>query len=100
MSWVFKDLYEVNEFGYLVMFTINDVACRFFSVIYLAILAFILCKLISYDNRNRDYFENVSRYKFVNALSIVILCLALQICSYALIPSNDFIFTQMLGWEL
>jgi hypothetical protein len=100
MSWVFKDLYEANEIGYLIMFAINDAAYRFFSVIYLAILALMLYKIISYDNRNLDYFENVSRYKFVNALSIVILCLALQICSYALIPSNDFIFTQMLGWEL
>jgi hypothetical protein len=100
MSWVFKDLYEANEIGYLIMFTINDVACRFFSVSYLAILAFILCKLISYDNRNLDYFENVSRYKFVNALSIVILCLAIQICAYMLIPSNSFIFSNMLGWDL
>lgn len=94
MASVFNDLYEINAIGYLVMFSINSLGCRMLSVLYLSILALLLYYLIDYNHK--DY----SRYKFVNVFSIVILCLAIQICAYMLIPSNSFIFSNMLGWDL
>lgn len=94
MASVFNDLYEINAIGYLVMFSINSLGCRLLSVAYLGILALLLYYLI--DCNHKDY----SRYKFVNVFSIVILCLAIQICAYILIPSNSFIFSNMLGWDL
>ena len=100
MASVFNDLYEINAIGYLVMFSINSLGCRLLSVLYLGILAFLLYNLIDYNHKNYYGFETVSRYKFVNVLSIVILCLAIQICAYMLIPSNSFIFSNMLGWDL
>jgi hypothetical protein len=100
MASVFNDLYEINAIGYLVMFSINSLGCRILSVSYLSILALLLYHLIDYKHKNYYGFETISRYKFVNVLSIVILCLAIQICAYMIIPSNSFIFSHMLGWDL
>mgnify|MGYP006988830983 CR=1 FL=1 len=94
MASVFNDLYEINAIGYLIMFSINSLGCRLLSVLYLGILDLLLYYLIGC--KHKDY----ARYKFVNVFSIVILCLAIQICAYMLIPSNSFIFSNMLGWDL
>lgn len=97
-----QDLYNAFEgqYGYLIMFSINYLGYRIFSIPTLALLLWHY-KCILSGNKGKgvqyDYNEQITRSKFINTTVIIIMALVLQVTLYLLIPSNDFIIHNIAG---
>lgn len=101
---VTQSIYNAFEgmYGYLVMFSINHIPYRIFSIPMLLILL-LHYKAILSNNTKSSYYDYskfpITRSKFINTAVIIILALVLQITLYLLIPSNDFIIHNIAGIE-
>ena len=88
----FKDNYM-----YLILFSINHCLTRLISVIVLSWLSITFYGIIKRpDKYNEGDYKLINRNKFINVTLLVLLCLAIQVSLYLLVPNNEFILTNMV----
>jgi len=98
-------IYDAFEgvYCYLVMFSINHIPYRIFSIPMLALLLLHYRSILS-NNKGKgtcyDYEEQITRSKFINTTMIIIVALFIQVAAYLLVPSNDFIIHNIAGIDL
>ena len=88
----FKDNYM-----YLIIFSINHGLIRLISVISLGWLSIIFYGIVKRpDKYDEGDYTLINRNKFINVTLLVLLCLAIQVSLYLLIPNNEFILSNMV----
>jgi hypothetical protein len=82
---------------YLILFSINHSFFRLTSVAMLGWLSIIFYSIIKRPNKyDTNDYELINRNKFINTTLLLLLCLAIQISLYLLIPNNEFILSNMV----
>ena len=86
-----------DNHAYLILFSINHSFFRLISVAMLGWLSIIFYSIIKRPNKyDTNDYELINRNKFINVTPLVLLCLAIQVSLYLLIPNNEFILSNMV----
>ena len=82
---------------YLILFSINHSFLRVISVAMLGWLSMISYNIIKRPDKYDDGdYRLINRDKFINVTLLLLLCLAIQVSLYLLVPNNEFILTNMV----